>query len=206
VCPLLNNYSDIYSVNYSDNSEANDIKNGLGLGSGCVSLSHLPSRIESGSSAQFPNVTLTNDAKGNSFKISFQNCDNLKVHIDKYFSDHFEHVFSSIGPTGAEIWPFKGSCEIWPCKGFGTKHNIKSGFTNVTKSNDAKGNSFQNTIHSSYLYGTNLTNDFGCGCGCGCGIVATKGKVTHSSLFFFFEKIVFFSKQAMIDIARSTFP
>jgi hypothetical protein len=42
-----------------------------------------------------------------SVKISFQNCDNLKVHIDKHFSDCFEHVFGSIGPTGAEIWPFK---------------------------------------------------------------------------------------------------
>jgi hypothetical protein len=51
----------------------------------------LPSWVKSGSSAQF-----SNDAKSNS---------DFGIQI---FSDHFKHVFSTIGPTGAEIWPFKG--------------------------------------------------------------------------------------------------
>jgi hypothetical protein len=102
VCPLL-------SERYSDNSGSKNgvlksylLKNSSDInkpspdpvinnpGSGHVSLCHLPSRDESGSHAQFSN----NDAKGNS--------------VFGIFSDHFKHVFSAIGPTGAEIRPVKG--------------------------------------------------------------------------------------------------
>ena len=58
----------------------------------------LPSRDESGSYAQF-----SNDARGNSV---FQNSNSFSfktIHIEKCF----RHVFSVIGPTGAEIWPIK---------------------------------------------------------------------------------------------------
>jgi hypothetical protein len=70
VCPFLN----IYSVNYSVNSEANDIKNGsfVKTGSGSVSLSQLPSGVESGSSVQNYNHVTNYDTKGNFFN-SLQN-------------------------------------------------------------------------------------------------------------------------------------
>jgi hypothetical protein len=83
---------------------------------GHVSLLQVPSWDESGSYAQKYNswygqkVTLTNDAKGNSF-ISFKNSNSFKyfkAHCDK----RYEHVFSSIGER-----PFGGKFER-TCGGF----------------------------------------------------------------------------------------
>jgi hypothetical protein len=86
--------------------------------SGYVSLFHLPTKHESGSYAQ-----ISNEASGNSV-FNYPNFFNyhyfsyysyqivlyqkLKVHID----ERFEHVFSLIRLTGAEIWPVKGSRKI----------------------------------------------------------------------------------------------
>ena len=73
---------------------------------GYVSLFHLLSRDESGSSAQFSHNN--NDAKGNSFL-------NLLLYTNTNagnYSDHFKHGFNVIGPTGAKIWPFKGLSKI----------------------------------------------------------------------------------------------
>ena len=75
----LNSLNSLNSQNQSQNHQFNgvihssDIKhqtleikhdNNPGSGSGYVSLSHLPSQVESGSSAQFSNIT--KEAKGNS--------------------------------------------------------------------------------------------------------------------------------------------
>jgi hypothetical protein len=69
-----------------------DIGKGYQGHQGHVSLFHPPSWDESGSSVQFLNFS--KDAKGNSdFDIGV-------------LSGHFKQVFSVIGPTGAEIWPF----------------------------------------------------------------------------------------------------
>jgi hypothetical protein len=95
VSPLLN--IDIYSVKDQLCVKETDFQakfNGVYQdnkpGSG-VSISHSPSRVESGSYVQFSN----NDAIGNSiFGI---------LNIFNIFSDHFTRVFSMIGPTGAEI-------------------------------------------------------------------------------------------------------
>jgi hypothetical protein len=39
---------------------------------------------------------------------------NARVQIQIFqIHDHFRHTFSSIGPTGAEIWPFKDLSKIW---------------------------------------------------------------------------------------------
>ena len=98
-------YSYTYSYSYQgyqglgSGGVSSDFKPGSGLqyqylyvtkdakASGYVSLSHLPSRDENGSSAQF-----SNDAKGSS----------------DIFIEHFKHVFSAIGPTGTEIRSFNG--------------------------------------------------------------------------------------------------
>jgi hypothetical protein len=114
VCPPLYKYSDIYS-DYSEKFSENGVFQGYKGHKGHVSFSQLPSRVESGSSAQKYNFNsgsfvlyYFNDAKGNSFKLKFKpdqndnhndNC-NLRSHID----EHFKQVFSSIGPTGAKIW------------------------------------------------------------------------------------------------------
>jgi hypothetical protein len=118
VSPLLNKYSDIYSDLYSVKDQfcvkETDFQakfNGVYQGYQ-ESGSQLPSWDESGSFAQKYKYNVTNcDAKGNSFK-SFKSVksgihltchNNLKVPTDECF----EHVFSVIGLTGAEIWPFQ---------------------------------------------------------------------------------------------------
>jgi hypothetical protein len=123
VCPLLYNYSDIYSDYRENNGVFQGYKGPTGhqgyqgyqgiscQSSGHVSLFHLPTRHESGSYAQ-----ISNDARGNSvFDFPYFSFQNQKVHSSFHepykcaiFSYHFKHGPSSIGPTGAEIWPVKG--------------------------------------------------------------------------------------------------
>jgi hypothetical protein len=74
-------------------------------------------------------TNVTNDTKGNSFQNLFYNYNLYPIFpsLDKYFSDLFEHVFSLIGPTGAEIWPFKGFKSFNDCgiSGGDTIHSNK---------------------------------------------------------------------------------
>jgi hypothetical protein len=111
VCPPLYKYSEAFSVHQerlnfngvihsSDSSKFNSSSKFNGIHStdktdksGSVSLFHLPSRDESGSYAHF-----SNDAKGNT----------VFCYYLGMFGDHFKHVFSLIGLTGAELRPVKG--------------------------------------------------------------------------------------------------
>jgi hypothetical protein len=131
VCALLTgvNFDHIYSdVLYNSGGVSDN-----NPGSGYVSLSHLPSRVERGSSAQFSN----NNAKGNSdFGI---------------FSDHSQHVFSAIGPTGAEIMPFEG---------LGKKFYVLP---------------FEQSNFGLRGFGCGCGFGFGCGCGCSLGNVGNVG-------------------------------